>query len=88
MREFVDWHYDRHASDRAIIDSYFDPEKFDEELANLSGDFVPPRGALLVAEEENGIAGCVALRRLSDDTCERSCSQAKKRMKARRCCVT
>ena len=70
MREFVDWHYDRHASDRAIIDSYFDPEKFDEELANLSGDFVPPRGALLVAEEENGIAGCVALRRLSDDTCE------------------
>jgi putative acetyltransferase len=35
MRAFVAWHYERHASDRAIIDSYFDPEKFEAELAGL-----------------------------------------------------
>lgn len=70
MREFVDWHYERHASDRAIIDSYFDPRKFEEELANLPGDFAPPAGALLVAEENGEIAGCVALRDLGDGVCE------------------
>jgi len=32
MREFVAWHYERHSEDREIIDSYFDPAKFEEEL--------------------------------------------------------
>jgi putative acetyltransferase len=70
MRQFIEWHYARHAPDRAIIDSYFDPQKFDEELARLPGEFAPPQGVLLVAEEEGEIAGCVALRPLSDGTCE------------------
>lgn len=70
MRQFVEWHYDRHATDRAIIDSYFDSQKFDEELARLPGEFAPPHGALLVAEEEGEIAGCVALRPLGHDACE------------------
>jgi GNAT superfamily N-acetyltransferase len=70
MRLFVDWHYERHASDRHIIDSYFDPEKFADELNNLPGDFGPPEGALLVAEKDRQIAGCVALRRLDETTCE------------------
>ena len=71
MRAFIDWHYERHASDRHIIDSYFDPEKFAEELANLPGEFAPPNGRLLVAEAVDGsIAGCVALRDLGDGACE------------------
>lgn len=70
MREFIDWHYDRHAFDRAIIDSYFDPKKFDEELANLPGDFALPMGALLVADEDGEVAGCVALRYLGEGMCE------------------
>ena len=70
MRAFIDWHYDRHASDRHIIDSYFDPEKFAAELAGLPGEFAPPRGRLLVAEEDGRIAGCVALRGLGDGDCE------------------
>jgi putative acetyltransferase len=44
---------------------------FDRELAELPGEYAPPRGSLLVARDEHGdAAGCVALRRLSDGTCE------------------
>ena len=70
MRAFVEWHYQRHSSDRAIIDSYFDQRKFDEELRSLPGEFAPPKGALLVAEDEGRIAGCVALRPLTGEACE------------------
>lgn len=70
MRAFIEWHYERHATDRHIIDSYFDPDKFAAALEGLPGEFAPPEGALLVAEEDGEIAGCVALRRLDDEACE------------------
>ena len=70
MRAFIEWHYERHATDRHIIDSYFDPEKFAAELAALPGEFSPPAGALLVAEEDAQIVGCVALRPAGDGICE------------------
>ena len=70
MRAFIAWHYQRHAADRHIIDSYFDPDKFAAELSGLPGEFGPPGGALLVAEAEAGIAGCVALRPLGEGVCE------------------
>ena len=37
---------------------------FDEELAQLPGDYAPPRGALLLAKIEGVVAGCCALRPL------------------------
>ena len=43
---------------------------FDQEVANLPGDYATPRGALLVAEVDGAIAGCVALRPLDADVCE------------------
>ena len=70
MRAFIDWHYKRHASDRHIIDSYFDPAAFEAELKTLPGYFSPPGGALLVAEEDGNVAGCVALRKLDSTACE------------------
>ncbi|MFL6758430.1 GNAT family N-acetyltransferase [Sphingomonas sp.] len=70
MRAFLDWHGERHAADRHIVDSYFDPQAFAEELDNLPGEFAEPRGRLLVAEEHGRIAGCVALRDLGGDACE------------------
>ncbi len=70
MREFIDWHYERHSADRHIIDSYFDPDKFAAELSGLPGEFAPPAGALLVAEGDSRIAGCVALRPIGDGICE------------------
>ena len=70
MRHFIDWHYERHSSDHHIIDSYFDPAAFDEELKRLPGPFAPPAGALFVAEYDARIAGCVALRKLDSTVCE------------------
>jgi ribosomal protein S18 acetylase RimI-like enzyme len=39
-------------------------------MKELPGYFSPPRGALLVAEENGHIAGCVALRELRNGVCE------------------
>ena len=42
MRAFVEWHGERHAADRHIVESYFDPVAFSEELDNLPGKFAEP----------------------------------------------
>jgi GNAT superfamily N-acetyltransferase len=43
---------------------------FERELAELPGDYAPPRGALLVAHLGDRIGGCVALRPLDEQSCE------------------
>jgi len=43
---------------------------FEKELAGLPGAYALPAGGLLLAFEDDKLAGCVALRRLSDDVCE------------------
>jgi putative acetyltransferase len=44
---------------------------FDTELAELPGDYAAPWGRLFLASDPAGRpAGCVALRRLDDETCE------------------
>jgi ribosomal protein S18 acetylase RimI-like enzyme len=70
MRAFIRWHYERHASDRALIDGYFDDAAYEAELRGLPGCYVPPTGALLVAEQDGVIVGCVALKRLDHERCE------------------
>jgi ribosomal protein S18 acetylase RimI-like enzyme len=43
---------------------------FEQELASLPGDYAPPRGRILLAQDGDQIAGCVALRPLDGETCE------------------
>lgn len=43
---------------------------FDQEMAALPGDYVPPRGRLLLAFVEAAPAGCVALHQLEPAICE------------------
>jgi putative acetyltransferase len=45
-------------------------QDFERELAELPGAYAPPSGALLLAVEAGGAAGCVALRALAQDICE------------------
>jgi ribosomal protein S18 acetylase RimI-like enzyme len=45
-------------------------QDFEVELATLPGSYAPPEGRLLLATHGNGIAGCVALRRLEQEICE------------------
>lgn len=45
-------------------------QNFAEELANLPGDYAPPRGRLLLAREFDQVVGCVALRPVGPTTCE------------------
>src|SRR5580765_3629648 len=43
---------------------------FAQELADLPGDYAPPRGTLLLARDGDAIAGCIALRPVDDRDCE------------------
>ena len=69
IRDFHAWHRARHTQDLDLIDRYFDAAEFEEEIATL-GKYMPPDGALLLATLDGEPAGCVALRRIDDTTCE------------------
>lgn len=45
-------------------------QDFERELRELPGEYAPPDGRLLLAASENQIAGCVALRKLSEGISE------------------
>ena len=45
-------------------------QNFDQELANLPGDYAPPSGRLLIARVGGEVAGCIALRRQDESVCE------------------
>ena len=45
-------------------------QNFDRELKNLPGDYAPPDGRLLLAKQNNELAGCIALRKLAPGICE------------------
>jgi putative acetyltransferase len=48
-------------------------QDFDHELAHLPGDYVVPRGALLLALVDGEVAGCGALRALPDSDYPNAC---------------
>ncbi len=43
---------------------------FEKEIAQLPGEYAPPEGRLLLAVENDKSAGCVALRKLTDEVSE------------------
>ena len=55
-------------SDSTGIDLCF--QGFERELAELPGDYAPPRGRLILATVGERAAGCVGLRSLSESVCE------------------
>jgi ribosomal protein S18 acetylase RimI-like enzyme len=45
-------------------------QNFDQEMANLPGEYNPPEGRLLLAADGGHIVGCVGLRKLTEGICE------------------
>jgi putative acetyltransferase len=45
-------------------------QNFEKELIDLPGAYAPPEGRLLLGFQDDQLAGCVALRELSDEICE------------------
>jgi len=45
-------------------------QNFDQELAELPGDYTPPEGRLLLAECNGEITGCVAMHKFAEGICE------------------
>lgn len=45
-------------------------QNFDQELADLPGDYAPPEGRLLLAVYRGQLAGCVALHQAGPGICE------------------
>ncbi len=45
-------------------------QNFEQELAELPGDYEPPEGRLFLAAEDKNLAGCVALRKIGENTAE------------------
>ena len=70
LRAFLQWHRERHVEDHHLIDQYFDPAEYEQELARLPGKYTPPRGGLLLATHDGDPAGCVALQEIDDKACE------------------
>ncbi|MGH7323653.1 MAG: GNAT family N-acetyltransferase [Candidatus Rokuibacteriota bacterium] len=67
----------RWATARGLIEAYaaslrldLSFQNFDDEISNLARVYGPPDGALLLAERDATMIGCVALRKFSEGVCE------------------
>ena len=45
-------------------------QHFEQELSEFPANYLPPAGALLLADRDQRLAGSVAMRRLDEQTCE------------------
>jgi len=70
IKAFLKWHLKRHLEDIDLINEYFDPKNFEEELASLPGKYSMPEGGLLLAFYNDQPAGCVGLKKIDDHSCE------------------
>jgi len=70
INAFLKWHLKRHLEDIDLINEYLDPKDFEEELVSLPGKYSKPEGNLLLAFYNDQPAGCVALKKIDEHTCE------------------
>jgi ribosomal protein S18 acetylase RimI-like enzyme len=66
----------------ASLDVDLQFQDFDNEVADLPGDYAPPRGQILLARVDGAVAGCCALRPL--DNCDYANAAEMKRLYVRK----
>ena len=62
--------YQKAFLNESAFQHYLSFQNFEAELDSLPGSYSPPQGSLLLATYAGVPVGCVALKRLGDDTCE------------------
>jgi GNAT superfamily N-acetyltransferase len=70
FRDYVAWCRERLGGNAWVIDSVFAQQSLDDELLQLPSKYSPPQGAAFLARIDGEACGCVAYRRLDDETCE------------------
>ena len=54
----------------ALLEFDLDFQEFDKELKTLPGAYAPPHGCILMAMQQEEVAGCVCMRNLGNSICE------------------
>ena len=70
IKEYVGWCRARYADDPDLIQSAFNHQSLETELATLALAYRPPNGRAYIAREDGDILGAVALRDWTPDICE------------------
>ncbi|MCE9524048.1 MAG: GNAT family N-acetyltransferase [Alphaproteobacteria bacterium] len=70
LRDYLLWVHRRYRTHARLIDDYFDENEWDSELADLSGHYGAPFGAIVLALADGVPAGCVMMRGIGEDVCE------------------
>ncbi len=67
---YVDWCRERYREDAWFVERVFGHQSLEDELAELSAAYAPPRGKTLLLIQDGEVCGGGAYRRLPDGTCE------------------
>lgn len=71
-QEYVTWMLEtiQQTYPKVHVAAFADAHDYEDGGAKFPGDCVPPDGCLLLATDERGTGGCIALAKLDDTICE------------------
>ena len=70
MRDFPRHQREHYKDHLAVVDRYFDPIAYEEELRALPAKYGAPDGCVLLGFDDEALAGAVCLHRLDEEACE------------------
>ena len=70
LRGFPQHQREQYTAHLATVERYFDPIAYEHEVADLPAKYGAPDGCVLLAFDDEVVAGVVCLRRFDADACE------------------
>ena len=70
LRAFPVHQREHYVANLATVERYFDPVEYEKEVSDLPIKYGPPGGCVLLAFDDDQVAGAVCLRRLDEEACE------------------